>query len=160
MNVYALTWTQASGSHPERESLVSFQTFASIGQWNVVNHQLSNFAKFEENWDGLGSDKPKGRAIEIALECLKTFRALSAPAPSVATLSPDGSISVEWRSHDEYLQAEFSSEPRVELVKFGPNRVIERWSVPLKKRDPGNYTWVSFQPTETGESAVSSVAMP
>lgn len=159
MNAYALTWTQAFPAHPEKESLLSFQSAASVGQWGLVQSQLRGFSQFAENWDGLGSDKPKSEVIETAVECLKAFRGLSAPAPDVATLSPDGSINIEWRHQGEYLQAEFSTEPRVELVRFGASRAIERWSVPLRKRDPGNYTWVSYQSSETEESAASSVAM-
>jgi hypothetical protein len=159
--VQALTWTSACEALPQvdRIGVLTLYDFSCSQKWKRVYDQLAEFARYQENWDGLGSVSPIPQAINAAAEYLKMARAAEIAPPASATLAPDGCVRIEWWFGDNVAQAEFGGKGEVEWVEFGENTKPKHWSELFDlNTDTRGSTWgANTVPVESGAASASEL---
>jgi hypothetical protein len=152
-SVQALTWTSICETLPHvgRNDVTMLYDFSCSRR---VYDQLVEFARYQENWDGLRSVSPTPQAIKAAVEYLKIARAAEIAPPASATLAPDGCVRIEWWFGDNVVQAEFGWKREIEWVEFGENAKPKHWSQLFDlNSDTRGSTWgANAVPLESGLS--------
>jgi hypothetical protein len=153
----ALTWTSACEALPQVESVTMLYDFSSSQKWKRVHDQLAEFARYQENWDGLGSVSPN--PLNAAAEYLKKARAAEFAPPASATLAPDGCVRIEWWFGDNVAQAEFGGKREIEWVEFGENMKPKHWFELFDlNSDTRGSTWgANTVPVESGAASASEL---
>jgi hypothetical protein len=80
--------------------------------WDDVRIELRNLEKYVANWDGEGADAVAADSIRRAMVISRELETAKFPTPDMVYPSADGTIFVEWRYSDGF----------VEMLNICPNR--------------------------------------
>jgi len=124
-----LIWTYACV--PQRPTDIAFSISADgaiIRRWIDRENDLKAIARYRDDWDGLGTPAPDGKIVDAARQFLFKLRQQAADSPPFRiSLSPNGSVCIEWQSKGFYLEAEFASENQVEWMQVIQGKDTTHW---------------------------------
>jgi hypothetical protein len=126
----ALTWSDkyAFPNISRSETGAALIDLASQKQWLKVREIIQSYGLYHANWDGLEGEAPSAEVVRNAVAFLTATKTRDLPPPARASLGPDGSIAIEWRSGGVCYQAEISGSSEITWVEFGPESKPVHWS--------------------------------
>jgi hypothetical protein len=104
-------------------------------RWSDCENELRSIGEYRKDWDGMGAEAPRKESIDAAIQMLAMFRENRRQfPPSAIGATPTGSVMMEWRFGDDYLEAEFVDFMKVEWLEVKGNSIRE-WSDLLSGSD-------------------------
>jgi hypothetical protein len=96
--------------------------------WQQRDKELLVIRKYRNDWDGLGTEAPNPALIDVAREVLAVLKRRDPDSPPVrASLTPAGSVTLEWQSKGHYLEAEITGFGRVEWMEAREGEKAKLW---------------------------------
>src|SRR5579884_458242 len=140
--IQSFLWTRIL-SDPESKPLASDDTATA---WEQRRRELLAIRDYKADWNGFGADAPDPRVADGAVTFLHILERRGEPPPNRVTLSPDGSILLEWLHGAHLQQAEISDSAEVDWMYVSPGKPTEFGSEPIvaspMRRDHrGDYDW-------------------
>jgi acyl carrier protein phosphodiesterase len=95
--------------------------------WSQAEQRLEEFVFLEDDWDGAGAEPPSLDALRATVEFLQQLFERDESPPTALSPTALGSIVLEWRLSDGYLEAEISGRNLIGWMRKDPNGSIEAW---------------------------------
>jgi hypothetical protein len=124
--------------------------------WQQRDNELLIIRKYGSDWDGLGTEAPNPAHIDVARDFLAVLKKRSPNSPPVrASLTPDGSVTLEWQSKGHYVEAEIIGFDRVEWMDAREGEKAKLWIENLADDQAGEARSPVWEPKIEVGTAVS-----
>lgn len=106
--------------------------------WEQRDNELLAIRKYGTDWDGLGTEAPNPAHIDRARRVLAVLKRRDPNNPPVrASLTPAGSVTLEWQSKGHYVEAEIIGFDRVEWMEAREGEKAKLWIEELAEEKAG-----------------------
>lgn len=115
--------------------------------WRALRQEFLSFGSREPGWDGFGAAAPSPQLLESALDFLSGLQIQGTTPPSCVTLTPAGSVLVEWDEPDGHTDAELFAPSEVEWMRMQKGHPTSFWRERLcpRGRRPEGASTSAFQ---------------
>lgn len=125
MSASAAALSERDITHTSRPREVNAHAPATLEDWEAdlwrrAGQRLSEFYFLPEDWDGEGAEAPSSNALTAGDYLRRLYLAGGRP-PTAVSLTPLGTIVLEWRRGDDYLEAEISGAHEIGWMERAPN---------------------------------------
>jgi hypothetical protein len=112
-----IVWTQAAPTYTRIFSDELSSDIPALQLWIDRERDLSAIGHYGENWDGFGSASPDPRVVGRAITFLRFLRDRDRASPPLrASLSPDGTVALEWLDGERLIRAEIEASTEIEWM--------------------------------------------
>lgn len=132
MNASAAALSDRNISYTGRPREVNSHGPAALEDWEAelwkrAEQRLREFYLLQKDWDGAGAVAPSFEALAATRDYLRNLYSGGAIPPTALSPSPLGSIVLEWRLGDLYVEAEISGTNVIGWMKRKPDGSFEVW---------------------------------
>lgn len=91
-------------------------------QWSQAAQRLREFWSLQRDWDGAGAEAPAPDALLATAKYLQNlYYAEGSVPPTALSPTPLGTLVLEWRICDDYLEAEIAGANEIVWMKRDPD---------------------------------------
>lgn len=126
--------------------------------WQQRDKELLQIRRYGNDWDGLGTEAPNPAHVDVAREVLAILKRRNPNGPPVrASLTPAGSITLEWQSKGYYVEAEVIGFNRIEWMEVREGEKAKLWVERLANEKAGEVRGAVWEkPIEAGAAVSGS----
>lgn len=128
--IQSLAWTDQDTCYADTGANIEVTSVCegSGREWQARVSELLAIRKYNQDWDGLGSDAPDISLVDGAISFLHDLKNRGFSPPSTVILAPNGGIIFIWQNQSEYVEAETTSIGCTEWMRKRDGRQTEHWT--------------------------------